>query len=79
MQVRELSEDKVINNWLRVKKAAVNTRRSYHQAMQLYTDFTGLSPTELLDEAETEQIGVSSVPMRRRKINDKILDSRDFL
>ena len=47
--------------------------------MQLYTEFTGMSPDELIDEAEIEQIGPASIPMRKRKINDKILDFRDHL
>jgi integrase len=47
--------------------------------MQFYTDFTGLSPSELLEEAEREQIGESSIQMRKRKINDRLLDFRDYL
>jgi hypothetical protein len=38
-----------------------------------------MSPTELIDEAEAEQIGSASIPMRKRKINDQILDFKDFL
>ncbi len=75
----DLAENKVINDWLRAKKAAKNTRKSYLTAMQLYTEFTGMTPDELIDEAEAEQIGAASIPMRKRKINDKILDFRDHL
>jgi site-specific recombinase XerD len=38
-----------------------------------------MSPTELIDEVEAEQIGSASIPMRKRKINDQILDFKDFL
>lgn len=47
--------------------------------MQFYTEFTGITPEGLIEEAEEEQTGVSSVLMRKRKINDRIFDFRYWL
>jgi integrase len=79
MNVHQLEKDKLVKDWLRAKTKSTNTKKSYLTGLQIYTDFTKMSPGDLIDEAETEQIGEQSVVMRKRKINDHILDFKDYL
>ena len=72
MNPEELLQDRTLSNWLRAKRVADNTRRSYLTAMQFYTEFHKMTPTELIEEAEYEQVGKDSVSMRVRRINERI-------
>lgn len=45
--------------------------------MQFYAEFTGMSPDELLDEAEKEE--QDRIPMRKRAIKSRLMDFRDYL
>jgi integrase len=72
-----LKEDKVIKKWLAGIKATEQTQKSYLQAMQCFTDFTGRTPEELLLEAEDEIR--KGLLMRERSIDDYLLTFRESL
>jgi integrase len=52
----ELEKDPVVQDWLKLRTNA-NTRKSYLMGLQKYLDFTGMTPDELLNEAEDEISG----------------------
>jgi integrase len=54
MNNTELKGNAEIKKWFSRINASVNTRQSYLQAMQAYTEMTGKKPEELILEAEAE-------------------------
>jgi integrase len=77
MLYKDLSEDHTIKEWLNSITQKKLTHRLYTFAMQYYTEFLGMTPEELLTEAETEiQAGV--LP-RQRKIKKHLLAYREHL
>jgi integrase len=78
MKYKELQDETNIKVWLRTRRAKPNTVHAYLVSMQQYTDFHGLSPTELIGEAEEEQ-STTYLPLYRRAINNRLLDFRDNL
>ncbi|WP_292390448.1 tyrosine-type recombinase/integrase [Methanosarcina sp. UBA5] len=77
MKVSDLKKDELITDWLKSRRAAHNTQRGYLMSMQFYTDFTGMTPTELLEEAEAE--AEACVLVRKRKIKSRLINFREFL
>lgn len=75
MNLTELQEEDNIKEWLINVKATNNTEKSFLQAMKQYTEFTGMTPEELLTQAEDEM----GLPIRRRKLKKHILDFREHL
>ncbi len=75
MRSKELREEKVIKRWLSGKRATKETVQSYLQSMQMFTDFIGKGPGELLDEAEAEIR--AGLLMRERNIDLYLLDFRE--
>ena len=77
MKTRELQKDSIINEWFDTINPSDNTQKHYLSAMQKYTDFTGKTPEELIDEAEKEiDTGVRG---RKRKIRRYLIDLRNQL
>jgi hypothetical protein len=70
LKADELKTDKTILDWFRSRKAAQNTQNSYLMAMQFYTEFTGMTPDELLEEAEQQE--KDNVLMRKRAIKKSL-------
>jgi hypothetical protein len=79
MKLIDLKNDEIIKTWFKARHMRENTQTSYLIALQLYTDFTGHTPSELLDEAENEQSSTAWLPMRKRSINSRLLDFRESL
>lgn len=65
VQVRELMEDLSVIEWLDVVEAKPNTARNYPLSMKYFTEYTGKSPTEILNEAY-EEIRIGKHPGERR-------------
>ncbi|MCD4821074.1 MAG: tyrosine-type recombinase/integrase [Methanococcoides sp.] len=63
--LKELELDGEISSWLDAVAERESTRKSYLQSMIKYLDFTGLTPTELLDEANEEE---ENLPKNRRSL-----------
>lgn len=77
MEVPELKKDEYIQDWLKSRKAKPNTQKGYLVCMQEFTEFTGMTPTELLEEAEAE-IEARTIP-RKQKIKQYLIGFREYL
>lgn len=77
MKVNELEKDAIITEWLDTLNAKPNTARTYLLAMQHYTEYTGMTPGELLKEAE-EDIRAGKLP-RERAIKKHLVGYRKHL
>lgn len=75
MKSNELKNELNIKKWFKNIKAKDSTKISSLFSMQQYTEFTGMTPEDLLTEAEEEM----GLPIRRRNLKDHILDFRDNL
>ena len=77
MKVPELKNDPMVIDWLQRAKAKQNTQESYLVGLQFYTEFTGMTPIELIEEAEDEID--AHVRARKQKINQYMSDFRFWL
>lgn len=77
MDINSLRTDKIIIEWLDTINAAKNTERQYLQAMRQFTDYTQLTPEQLITEAEDEIS--AGILMRRRNIKTYIIGFRKHL
>lgn len=73
----DLKKDKITKNWLSGIKATEETQKSYLQAIQGYTEFTGKCPEELIKESEQEI--KSGLLMRERNISSYLIGYRELL
>lgn len=62
MKINDLKLDDVTNAWFTKIDASESTKKNFRHAMAMYTDFTGLSPEELLEQAESE---ITLLPRKR--------------
>ena len=75
MKIPELQKDSFIRELFSTINPSENTIQSYLSVMQKYTDFTGKTPEELIDEAEKEiDDGIRG---RKRKIGRYLTDFRN--
>jgi integrase len=77
MKLRELRHDSTVKRWLNNLKPRKNTELAYLQALSAYTENTGMSPYELIAEADQEE--VNQVRMRDRKIKEYLIEFRSHL
>ncbi|MDQ1252184.1 MAG: hypothetical protein QG646_1302 [Euryarchaeota archaeon] len=75
MRTKELKEDMYIIEWLDNLTPTLNTEKNYLQGMQAYTEFTRMTPQELIEESEAE-LGIH---MRHRKIKKYLIAFRKHL
>ena len=54
MKYDDLKEDEYIKMWVSASKMAINSQKTYLRGMHYYTEFTGMSPEELIKEANRE-------------------------
>jgi integrase len=64
-KIKELESDGEISSWLDAVAERESTRKSYLQSMIKYLDYTGLTPTELIDKANEEE---ENLPKNRRSL-----------
>ena len=72
MELKDLRTDTNIITWLENIEASNQTQKSYLQSMHQYTEYTKLSPEELIDEAERE---AGLIP-RKRKLKGYLIGFR---
>ncbi len=72
-----VKDDELLDEWFSIIEAAENTKRNYLQGMALYTEFTNMTPSQLLEEAESEI--TSGILPRKRSIRKHLLGFRDML
>jgi integrase len=77
MDLKTIRTDTLVQEWMAGIDAAKSTHDNYTHGLRLYCDFTGLTPTELLEEAEAEIMG--GVLMRKRKIKGYLINFRQKL
>jgi integrase len=74
VQFEQLKKDPHIVDWLNSLDPAPGTEIAYLQCMQWYARFCGMTPTQLLAEAEDE--ADDGVKMRNRKIKSRLIGFR---
>lgn len=74
MDRKEIENDMLVKDWLDGLDAAATTRRTYIKSMFKYSKFTGLLPTELVEEAESE-IEAGTL-MRKQKLKQHLIGFR---
>jgi site-specific recombinase XerD len=77
MKINELQQDSTIEEWFDTINPSDSTIKSYLNALQEYTEFTGKTPEELINEAE-EDIGNGVLP-RKRTVKKYFNDFRKHL
>ncbi len=77
MDLKTIQSDPLVIEWLEGIDASKSTFSNYTHAMRRYCNFTGLTPIELLEEAEAEITG--GVLMRKRKIKGYLISFRSSL
>jgi len=77
MILGDLRIDSIIRLWIDNINAAKHTERSYTHSMQQYTEFTNMTPGELITEAEQEIL--AGMLTRQRKLKGYLIGFRKFL
>ena len=77
MLYKELENDPVIKDWLASVSRKPGTRRLYTFALQYYTEFLGMTPEELLLEAEADI--KNGVLPRQSKLKCHLIDFKEHL
>lgn len=77
MEMKDLEKDLCVCEWFSLINGSKNTKNGYLTSMHSYTEFTGKSPAELINEAE-EDID-NNARTARRKIKRSIMDFRQHL
>lgn len=73
----EIEADPAVQNFREKAQLADSTWGGYSNAIQRYADFTGLTPSELIEEAKQEEI--NGVHLGDRKIGERMLAFRNSL
>jgi integrase len=74
MDRKEIENDTLVRSWLDGLDAAQTTRRTYIKSLFKYCKFTGLLPTALVEEAESE-IEAGTL-MRKQKLKQNLIGFR---
>ncbi len=77
MKILELKENFTINQWLEIAGIREESKKMYLMGMQTFTEFTDMTPDELLNEADNEQD--SNIKFRHRAVNKKLYSFRNYL
>jgi len=72
-----MKDDDMVKEFFRNRDLSANTQARYLQVFKLYSTYTGLTPTEHIDEAEAEE--EARVMMRKRKIKTHLMGFKEFL
>ena len=70
-------EDKIFKIFCRQRKLSPGSIKIYHNALTKYTEFTGMTLKELLDEADTDER--QGKPWKERRLKDKLLNFKIYL
>lgn len=77
MDTKTLRDDPIVQDFLIGIEAKKNTKFNYLRGLQHYTNMTGLTPLELINEAEAEI--EAGVLMRKRQIKSHLLRFKEYL
>lgn len=67
----------ILNDFVKSRNLNKSTKRSYQSSFKCFTEFTGMTLQELLDEAEAEE--VAGIRWKDRKLKRRLVDYRNFL
>ena len=70
-------DEKIINEFIKVRNLNKRTVYGYNNAIKLYTNFNNMSLSELLKEAENDE--ENGIRWKNRKIKQRLLNFRVFL
>ena len=70
-------DEKIINEFIKVRNLNKRTVYGYNNAIKLYTNFNNMSLSELIKEAENDE--ENGVRWKNRKIKQRLLNFRVFL
>jgi len=77
MDLKTIRSDPMIIGWMAGIEASKSTHDNYTHGLRLFCDFTGLTPIQLLEEAESEI--TNGTLMRQRKIKGYLITFRSML
>lgn len=77
MDILEIQEDPVFASYLEEKLLKPSTIENYSYHMQRYCNSTGMTPTQLLEEAENEE--EERIPLRKSKLKEHLKNFELFL
>ena len=77
MDLKTIRSDPIIIGWMSGIEASKSTHDNYTHGLRLFCDFTGLTPIQLLEEAESEI--TNGTLMRQRKIKGYLITFRSML
>jgi integrase len=77
MYYHDIKEYESIQEWFAESSLSVNTKRNALIAMRRYSDLIGMSPDELLEEAEREEEEV--MKFKNRKLKKHLIRFKNFL
>jgi integrase len=77
MKITELRQDNTVKKWMNNLKPRRNTELAYTQALSAYTENTGMTPYELILEADQEE--ANQIRMRDRKIKERLINFRSSM
>ena len=76
-ELEDIKNDRCFKDFLRSRSRRPSTKSQYVTRIRVYANFTGKSPTQLIEEAETEE--EHGIKLRNRKINDYFYEFHEKL
>jgi integrase len=76
-ELDDIKNDRCFKDFIRSRSRRTNTISQYITRIRVYANFTGKNPTELIEEAESEED--QGIRLRNRKINDYFYEFREKL
>lgn len=77
MKIVDLKRDSTVQQWLSIVNIRSETTKGYLLGLQNYTEFTGKTPEQLLEEADKEQD--ENIKVRNRAVNKQLFGFRNHL
>lgn len=77
MQIRDIREDECVQDFLRSRRIRDSTKKEYIQRIKTYSSFLNKTPSELINEGESEE--EAGIKKRKRKIKTYFYDFIDYL
>lgn len=75
--LEDIKNDRCFKDFIRSRSRRPSTKSQYITRIRVYVNFTGKNPTQLIEEAETEE--ENGIKLRNRKINDYFYEFREKL
>lgn len=70
-------DEELIERWFDIKNVSSGTQKNYRIGLRYYVELTGKTPTELIEEAETQE--ANNIIPRKRNINNYLIKFKRLL